>query len=457
MRPGGVAVALTLICLLLACTPIQAKEPLWTKNVSGEYITGVAISEDGSRVCVGTSMGGISLYDGEGTLLWSQRLKGTMQVEMAPDASLVIAGESESRENDKGALRAYDRDGALLWMRHTGWICGYGVSEDLGRIGVGNREGQLVVYDREGSEEIWEDNLIKRYYTISGVGMSADGRYVAYSMFESTPAIYLLEVDTWGTRTISSFSRKYGSPVHTLKLSGNGTYLLAADGEGSSDTVYLFTNRGVLRWRETVSTLIDMEISSDGAMSVVGSGDGCIRTYDLSGNCSWTSCMEGAVQSLSLTPQGDLVAAGTGSGEIVLLDGNGTAIWTHTPDRFPRASIQEVQLSGLGNAMVAVVNRNEILCFSTDPDPVVVMPTPAPPEDPEPVPDEVDCTPFSITALVRGDMQCRERGYTTAGEALFRVRAPGQSVGGVSPGFSTGERGASRYDGSLIFCFFHPM
>jgi len=394
MRPAGAVLVLAL--LIASCIPAMGMEPLWTHGVKGEHITGLAVSEDASRLVLGTSMGGVSLFDSQGTLCWSQRHKGTMKVEISPDAFLVVAGESESREKDKGALRAYDHDGTLLWMKHTGWICGYGVSEDLGRVGVGNRLGQVAVYDREGFEEAWEDNLLKRYYAVSAMGMSSDGTYLAYSLVETTPAIYLLNVDTWARRTIKSVFREHGSEVHTLRLSGNGTYVLAASGEGSTDTVYLFTNRGVMQWKETVPHIIDMEISADGTLCVIGSDDGYIRAFDPAGNLIWSRCMDGAAQSLSLTPQGDLVVAGSGRGEIFVLSGNGTPVWESRVTRFPAASVDLVEVSCEGNALVAVVNGNEVLFFSTEPEPVTPLPLPADPAVEPPPGQEVTAAQSSV-------------------------------------------------------------
>ncbi len=363
--------AVLLILLIVFCSPASAKEPTWIQNVSEEYITDLAVSEDGSRVVVGTSMGGLYLYDGNGSLLWSERYKGTMSVGIASDASLIVSGESESSEKDKGTLRVYDRNGTLAWRRHTGWISGFGISEDLGRIAVGNRLGQVVVYDHEGSEEFLEDNLLKRYSPVSALALSADGIYAGYSLLEKTPAIYLINVDTWGIRTISSAFREYGSAVHTIRFTGNGTYLLAASGEGSTDKAYLFTNRGVMRWNESIPHIHDMEISSDGDLCVIGSDDGCIRVYDTAGNLSWTRCMRGAIQTLSITPQGDLLVAGSEEGEIYLMDSEGAFVWMYTPQRFPRATIQAAQISSLGSAVVTVVNRNEILYFTGEPDPPI--------------------------------------------------------------------------------------
>ena len=425
MRPAGFVLALLLILILVFCNPASGKEPLWTERVNDEYITGIAISEDGSRVVVGTSMGGVYLYDGEGALCWSERHKGTMQVGISPDASLVVAGESESREKDKGALRVYDTNGTLAWMRHTGWICGFGTSEDLGRIAVGNRLGQVAVYDCEGIEEAWEDNLLKRYEATTATGMSSDGKFLAYSLLEKTPAIYLLNLDTKGRRTVSSVFREYGSAVHTLRLSGNGSVLLAGSGEGSADTVYLFSSSGVLKWMEHVPDILDMEISSDGAMSLLGSEDGCIRAYTQTGNLSWTRCMDGAVQSLSFTPQGDLLAAGSREGEIILLSSDGTPIWDCHIDRFPSASVDAVEISIWGNALVAVVNRNELLFFSTAPDPVGIPHPPSePPVESTPEPEEAACKPPAVTALLPGDTPCGRFGFWEYGIALrtqFRI------------------------------------
>ncbi len=418
MRSGGSVCAILL--LLILCMQVHAKEPLWISNVSGEYITGVAVSEDGSRVMAGTSLGSIYLYDLNGTLLWSQRMKGMMQVALAPDASLFVTAESESRENDKGAVRAYDPDGNPLWIVHTGWICGLGVSDDLGRVATGNRHGDLAVYDYEGFEELFFYDIMKPY-PLTGVAMSADGSYVAYSMLEITPAIYVVNVDTWGKRTINAPFQKYGSAVHTLRFSGNGTYLLAANGEGSTDTVYLFTNRGVLRWKEVLPDVLDMGITADGAMCVLGSGDGSIRAFDLSGNHIWTTCMDGAVQSLSMTPQGDLVAAGSAGGGILLMDGNGSAIWNYAPERFPATRINAVHLSTQGNVLVAVVNDHEILFFSTDPDPPVIQPETSPLPEPESVPEIPTHMPFSIPALFTGDVHDTACWRDEPGKALREV------------------------------------
>ena len=422
MRPAGAALVVAL--LLSSCIPAAGMEPLWSRNVSGEHITDLAISEDGSRVVFGTSMGGMYLYDGEGTLCWSARHKGTMRVEISPDGSLVVAGESESREKDKGVLRAYYHDGSLRWMEHTGWICGFSASGELSRIGVGNRLGQVAVYDREGFEEAREDNLLKRYYAVSAMAMSSDGKYLAYSLLEKTPTIYLLNVDTWARRTMTSVFREHGSAVHTLRLSGNGTYLLAASGEGSTDTVYLFTNRGVMRWKKPVPRVLDMEISSDGALGVIGSEDGCIRAYNPAGDLIWSRCMDGAVQSLTLTPQGDVVAAGSRDGEVLVLSGNGTPMTEHRVARFPAASIDVVELSSQGDVLVAAVNGHEVIFFSTAPEPVAPPSPPAgQPVAPPPEQEETACE-SPVLPPIRWDAPFGDSGYREWGSAIRAVFKP---------------------------------
>lgn len=424
MRPACAVLVLAL--LIATCTPAAGIETLWSRKVNGEHIVDLAVNDDGSRIVIGTSMGGIYLYDGEGTLCWSAQHKGSMRVEIAPDTSLVIAGESESREKDKGVLRAYDGDGALRWMKHTGWICGLGVSGDLARIGVGNRLGQIEVYDHEGFDEIWEDNLLKRYSAVSSMAMSSDGKYLAYSLLEKTPAIYLLHVDTWARRTIKSVFREHGSAVHTLRLSGNGSYLLAASGEGSTDTVYLFTNRGGMRWKKPVPRILDMEISSDGTLCVLGSEDGCIRAYDPAGDLIWSRSMDGGVLSLSLTPQGDLVAAGSGGGEILVLFGNGTPMAEHRVERFPAASIDIVELSSQGDVLVAAVNGHEVIFFSTAPHTVANPPTsPVLPVKPPPEQEETACEPPALPSF-RWDAPFGDSGYRVWGSAIRAVFQAGR-------------------------------
>ncbi|MCQ8894420.1 MAG: WD40 repeat domain-containing protein [Methanolinea sp.] len=388
---------------------VLAVEPLWTATFPGEKISGLAVSEDGSSIVAGTTTGGIYLFNQTGDLIWKKHFKGIMTVTLDPAGAMVIAGESESRESNKGALRGFSLDGTPLWVSHPGWICRMASAEDFSLFAVGNRQGEVSLYDRDGLL-VWQKSDIFKTYSISSLALSPGGDSLAYALHEKTPAVYLIDLDSLGSRTLKVRSEGSGSPYHSLRYSGDGNKILCITGEGSWDTLALFSLKGTLLWKKGVPKILDSDISTTGDKILVGSADGTIRCFDKNGNITFSRDMNGPVRSLAMTPLGDTIVAGSENGEIIALDREDKTLWQYFPRRFPRVVIDMIEVSKSGMLVVAVINGQEMCVFFngedvtrdedfTGPGEVV---SPLPGNEPA-VPGETHFTRFSLPGILWGE------------------------------------------------------
>ncbi|MDI9633577.1 MAG: WD40 repeat domain-containing protein [Methanolinea sp.] len=361
------AAALCLACLFLSLPAAAATGPGWTFSPPRGKISGFAVSGDGAYTAVGTTMGRLVLLDGSGAVLWEKQFAGPLAVALDGAGTMVVAAESESREKMKGTLRGFTTGGAPLWVTHPGYICGFAAAADLSRTAVGTSQGEVVVYDREGCVAWREADLFKPWST-SCVALSPDGKFLAYALHEATPALYLVDLSSHRKKALKVHSATYGSPIRAARFSADGKTLLCVQGEGSTDTVALFSTGGTLLWKRSLPRVTAAEFADAGEAIVAGSADGTVRVLDKGGNVTLSRDVGSPVLSLAVTPDGAAILAGTERDGIVALSRGNETLWQCVPDRFPWAAVTALAVAGNGTRVVAVVNGNEVIALSREND-----------------------------------------------------------------------------------------
>ena len=214
-------------------------------------------------------------------------------------------------------LAAQSPDG-LLWGQETGIrIQTLALTEDGGRVAVGSRDNMLRVFDGEGNL-LWQ---FEAENSILGVDISPDGLWLAVASEDRF--VYLL--DGKGNML---WQFKAARPMNHSAVARDGSLVAAT----SDDlTVYVLDGEGNLVWLEELGIgvqAVDIYGSGEQARVVVGSYDGLITIYSRTGKALLQAGLDYRVQSVSVTPNGTRILAGSVDGSAILLNGaNGNEIW----------------------------------------------------------------------------------------------------------------------------------
>lgn len=167
----------------------RAGNVLATYRARGE-IFAATVSASGSATAFGDRQGYVYFFDGQGQLLWEDRLAdGIWQVKLTADGQRLIVGADPK----EGHLRVYHRNGRLLWRRHVGGsVTCLAVSYSSQHIAVGTNDGRIFIFNREG-EPIHQAQAQK---SIRDIAVSARGEVVtavsmdkiAYGFIFDTPS-----------------------------------------------------------------------------------------------------------------------------------------------------------------------------------------------------------------------------------------------------------------------------
>ena len=121
---------------------------------------------------------------------------------------------------------------------------------------------------------------------------------------------------------------KAARPMNNAAVSRDGSLVAATSNDLS---VYVLDNEGNLLWQEELGIgvqAVDIYGSGEQARVVIGSNDGLITIYSRTGRALLQTGLDYSVQSVSVTPNGSRILAGTGDGSAVLLNGaNGNELW----------------------------------------------------------------------------------------------------------------------------------
>lgn len=260
---------------------------LW-RITTGDECWGFDLAADG-RVAAGCHDGAVYLADGEGNLLWQDNV-GNMnrEVEFSPDGAYLFTGPYKGEEaalldSATGApVWTYSGPGRGEWLRNSRW------SPDGQRIIAGFSGGQLVMLDREGMP-LWDAFI---------------GEFPM-----------LLEIDA----------------DYNVYAAGKNRELFSLDAKGN------------LRWRWRIPNhVVDAganNMSADGKLIVLGTVGGHLYAFDDMGKMRWQRPLRGGFQghnALDVTPDGAWIAVGTAGmaegGSVLLLDREGTLVWSHRSD-----------------------------------------------------------------------------------------------------------------------------
>jgi WD40 repeat protein len=367
-----------LIALLAVAAQGTTVNPRWEEGIPG--ISGLALSEDGSLVMVGTNTGQALVFDRNGTMDWKTRVPGTAQVGILQNGSAYLVASQEDREKNKGALRLFDGDGEEQWFWNSGWVTSLDFCQGTDRIFTGDRAGNVVMLDGGGFDvRRWTD--LPKTCIISDMAVSADGKYLAYALEEANPQVKFVTVSSGSKKSFSkdfAYTGTYGylEPIRQIELSGDGAYLATAGGEGSHGVLNFYAKNGTRLWSKDLARINDLSLDGTGGCVFIAAGDGNISCYNRSGSLEWAYSSGAPAKSLSYARGTGLLAVGNDNGDLLVFNRSGGIVWEHTLDLFPTGAVSRVVISSDGGALAAVANDRVLEYFTIPVAPVNVAPTP---------------------------------------------------------------------------------
>lgn len=259
----------SLICPVMAQTlPVDR---VWESGVSGRIVA-VALSPDGLYGAVTTERM-VSLYDPNGTLLWSYP---------------VSSGRSVA------------------------------VSSGGERIAVGG--DHLLLFDRSGSV-IWQHKPESR---IQSIAIAADGHMICTGA-DTGLRIYSLDNGTTTANISGSFDAK--DPIRSVSTDSDGAKIVAGADSGN---IYFLGADGRLLWNyKTGDTGIHVALSQDGSTVAAASSQRAVYLLNRNGRLLGKSSMLGAITDVSLSEDGSRLVLADGG--ISILNRGGEIMGTYTP------------------------------------------------------------------------------------------------------------------------------
>ncbi len=180
-----------------------AGEIIWHRYEFSGLPYVIWISSDQSRIMIPDKGDYISMYNGNGDLLWRRMLRVLTYGAMSDDGSIVVA------LSHNGYLNCYNGEGELMWYRQVP------VHGDAG--GAGH----------------------------NGVDITSDGKYIAIGGGNYTTLLYDAQGNLlWshqGTSTIDGSEHPYLHSVMAVRISPDGTKIVS--GYGTSDPRLIYFER----------------------------------------------------------------------------------------------------------------------------------------------------------------------------------------------------------------------
>jgi len=314
----------------------KSGKALWEFPTGKEWIEGVAISKDNNYIAAVTSFH-IYLFSKESNVpLWNfctncnptSTFSGNMEgVALSSDGSYLAA-------TLQGKLYFFEKgSNQPLWTAEIeSGSNGVDLSDDANviAVGAGNR---ILLFDKEGNK-LGEYKAPHPEYGEIQTGefyqpdVTPDGKYVAITTGCPDRRTYLFSGA--GNLLFRSEQLTYDSPVHKSAISDDGSLIAySADHAQGEEIVFLYNNKGNKLW-------------------------------------SFSSAEDGTARAVSLSGDGNYVAAGTSAGHIYFFSkDNNKPKWKFTSTTF-FSQFGDMKLNQDGSLLAAGGTTKKVYLFSKD-------------------------------------------------------------------------------------------
>ncbi len=312
---------------------------VWAYATGYDQVEGVAISKDGNYVAIVTNHYVYLFSKDNKESLW----KFCTDCVVPKIISTNMAGIAISANGDyitadlQNKLYFFNRESNKpLWVRDTeSSALGIDISNDgsLIALGVANLNGKgdkILVYDKEGNK-LWEYRAEHPGYDQTGnfyhPDITPDGKYISVSTGCPDRRAYLFSKE--GDVLFRSEQLTFDSPVHASAISDDGSLAAySADHNQGKEIVFLYDHKGKKLW-------------------------------------SFSSSQDSTSRGVSISADGNYIAAGTSSGNVYLFSKNSNKpLWKFSENIYTQ--IGEVKLNSDGTLLAAGGTSKKIYMFSKE-------------------------------------------------------------------------------------------
>ena len=279
------------------------------------------LNPGGSRAAVGTNTGILYYLQGDGSELWRQQLRGSVElVSLSADGNFISASSQEKVEQEEASqgksnffLYLLNEKGRIIWTRKTGPVSSLftAAGGDVFLSEGTMEEQRLMVYDCAGNIK-WE---------MEGLALCDMDEAAGLLLALKGQEVYLLDFSgtvLWARKT----------PVDILKaqLSRKGEKVLVYGHGGGDDNLFCYNLKGDLSWQQRIPDGSLIEISAAGTRTVVASWQQYSEDYtqvqllDSRGEKERELEIASRVEKVALSRDGSTLALAGGDGNIYILD-----------------------------------------------------------------------------------------------------------------------------------------
>jgi hypothetical protein len=272
-------------------------------------------------------------------------------LDISRDGSYIATSRGQS-------VRLINRQGILLWDHPLGdVVTDLSLTPDAGMIAAGGGRNVQSWYN---SGSGLGKNTTE---AVNAVHISPAKDQIIVSTSKALRSFNLSYVPNWYDDTISP---------GLLGISGDGTGIVVANG----NHIRLYHGSGTLLWDRQIpgGVVISLAFSRDGSTIAAGRDDGTVVVLDRNGTLLWTGKAGMWVTSVGISDDGTLIGTGSIDNRVYLFNREGTVLGV-SPTKSPVKS-NSVAVSGDGSFVVAV-DLSNVYYFSRP------GPSPAAPPAPE--------------------------------------------------------------------------
>ena len=319
----------------------NSNQPIWTFDTGNDMVIDVAVSKNGEYVAAATFTS-IYLFSKESNEpIWRFcEYYEELLISKAGFRGVAISADGDYiAGNWDDTLYLFQRESNVpLWSADIECSAiGVDISDDgkyiaAGVANAGKAGDKLFFFSSESNEPLWEYKADHPGYEQTGnfysPDVTPDGKYVAVSTGCPDRRAYLFSKD--GDVVFRSEMLTHDSPVHKSAISDDGSLIAySADHNNGQEIVFLFDDQGNKLW-------------------------------------SFSSQEDATARAISISANGDYVAAGTTGGHVYLFSKESNVpLWKFTATGY-FTQIGDVKLSSTGDYLVAGGTTKKVYLFSRD-------------------------------------------------------------------------------------------
>ncbi len=268
-----------------------------------DNITSLSLSDDGSRLAVGSYGAKAYSFQADGTEQFAFETRNVVTgVALLSDGSLLVS-------SDDRRIYKLDEQGNPLWeLDVKRQVKSVAASPD-GSVAVFIAQGRTTVtyVDVAAGETIREADI---GITPSHVQVSTDGRYVAVG----APDQYAYLLDAQG-----NMLRKMGvsGMIEAIGVAEDGTVVV---GTSRNEAVAFGPDGAQTAVYKVKDVVTDVDVSRDGSYVAASDFLGNFYVYSADGEQLWTTRVEGAGRQVKFNKDATMLYAGTGNGTLFAYD-----------------------------------------------------------------------------------------------------------------------------------------